>query len=60
MLVGTHADKEQERIVSFEQASEFAASSGMSYIETSAKTGYNVKEAFEGLAKFILQQRMKK
>jgi small GTP-binding protein len=53
MLVGNKCDlvKENpdERQVTTKEAEEFAKSCGTMYSETSAKTGENVKEAFESL-----------
>eukprot|EP00826_Nyctotherus_ovalis_P040343 TRINITY_DN3971_c0_g1_i6.p1 TRINITY_DN3971_c0_g1~~TRINITY_DN3971_c0_g1_i6.p1 ORF type:complete len:217 (+),score=56.14 TRINITY_DN3971_c0_g1_i6:40-690(+) len=52
MLVGNKSDIE-EREVSTETAQNFAKLNGMEYIETSAKTGTNVKEAFDEMTKAI-------
>ena len=53
MLVGNKCDlvKENpdERQVTTKEAEDFAKSCGLLYNETSAKTGENVKEAFESL-----------
>jgi hypothetical protein len=49
ILVGTMADLEERREVSFDEAEAFAKAHGMAYIETSAKTGANVTEALIGL-----------
>ncbi len=53
MLVGNKYDMVQgntyARAVSTEEASKFADKYNLMYAETSAKTGYNVKEAFESL-----------
>lgn len=53
MLVGNKQDLVQEnpslRKVSREDAEAYAKKYGLLYSETSAKTGYNVKEAFERL-----------
>ena len=54
ILVGAKQDLENERVVRYEEAKELADSWGIEYIETSAKTNYNVKEAFENLViKFV-------
>ena len=45
IIVGNKCDT-QQRQVSFEEAQEFALSTGLQYIETSAKTGYNVENIF--------------
>lgn len=46
ILIGNKSDKEATREVSKEEAMRFAASMGMEYIETSAKTTSNVEKAF--------------
>jgi len=46
ILVGNKAESEKDRVVSFEDASAFAHKVGIPYIETSAKTGLKVNEAF--------------
>ena len=51
MLIGNKNDIEgSKRQVSYEDAKEFADKLGISYIETSAKTSINVKEAFINMA----------
>jgi hypothetical protein len=47
------------RAVSFETASEWASKNGYNYIETSAKSGQNVPEAFHRLCTDILVKREK-
>lgn len=54
VLVGHKCDSE-EREVSQEEVDEFASEVGAPYIETSAKTGHNVTEAFELLTRRIYQ-----
>lgn len=53
MLVGNKYDLVQEnpssRQVKLEEITKFTDKYNLMYAETSAKTGYNVKEAFEGL-----------
>jgi len=46
LLVGNKSDLETDRVVSYQAAKEFADESHLAFIETSAKTGHNVKEAF--------------
>ena len=50
LLVGNKQDLENERKVAFSEAKELADKWGIEYIETSAKTNFNCKEAFEKLA----------
>ena len=53
MLVGNKYDLVENnsgaRGVSIDEATKFADKYNLMYAETSAKTGYNTKEAFEGL-----------
>jgi len=46
MVVGHKADMEAERVVSAKEGKQFADFHNMRFIETSAKTGQNVEEAF--------------
>ena len=48
MLVANKVDI-KERIITHNQGYEYASSRKIKYIETSAKTGYNIKEAFNEL-----------
>ena len=57
ILVGNKQDLENERQVLYEEAKDLADSWEISYIETSAKTNFNCKEAFEILAKDIIKFR---
>ena len=50
LLVGNKQDLENERKVEFAEAKQLADSWNVEYIETSAKTNFNCKEAFEKLA----------
>lgn len=47
VLVGNKIDKEQQRTVSTADGRVRAREYGCAYIETSAKTGHNVKDAFQ-------------
>jgi len=47
VLVGNKSDAIDQRLVNAEDAKMFAAKNKMEYVETSAKTGFNVSEAFE-------------
>lgn len=54
MLIGNKLDKE-EREVSYEEASRFAEENGLVYVETSAKTGEGVEDAFLTTARKIYE-----
>ncbi|CAD6580287.1 MAG: hypothetical protein CYPHOPRED_001182 [Cyphobasidiales sp. Tagirdzhanova-0007] len=60
ILVGNKVDAstDDSREVSSEEGQEWAAEHGMEYIETSAKTGQGVEEAFEETAKRIHSRLM--
>jgi small GTP-binding protein len=47
LLIGNKADRADERVVSVEDAQEFAKAHSMPYFETSAKTGDNVGAAMD-------------
>jgi small GTP-binding protein len=49
-LVGNKLDLESDRKIPADEASDWAASNGCSYYETSAKTGQGVRELFSALA----------
>lgn len=51
ILIGNKKDLESQRQVSTEEASKFAESQGMKYLETSAKDGLNIEESFVNLVK---------
>ena len=55
VLVGNKQDLENERKVTHAEAKQLADSWGVEYIETSAKTNFNCKEAFEKLAQKIVE-----
>ena len=57
LLVGNKHDLADERQVTQEEANQLAQSWGIEYIETSAKTNFNCKEAFERLAQKIVQTK---
>lgn len=59
ILIGNKSDKESTREVSKEEAMRFAASMGMEYIETSAKTTSNVENAFMTLTESMKRQFIK-
>ena len=55
ILVGNKLDLDNERQVSYKEAKDLADSWGISYIETSDKTNFKCKEAFEILAKDVIK-----
>ena len=55
MMIGNKKDYDDKRDVSFEEASTFAEENGLIFLETSAKTGENVEEAFIKTAQLIYQ-----
>jgi len=57
LLIGNKQDLGNERKVQFDEAKELAQSWGIEYMETSAKSNFNCKEAFERLAKQIIQMK---
>ena len=59
LLVGNKQDLENERQVYYTDAKAQADSWGIEYIETSVKTNFNCKEAFEKLAKNICGKKAK-
>ncbi|CAG9329491.1 unnamed protein product [Blepharisma stoltei] len=54
ILVGNKVDKEGERNVLFEEGQKFASEHQMIYLETSAKTGWNVDNIFHFVSAEIL------
>mmetsp|Transcript_866 Transcript_866/g.1143 ORF Transcript_866/g.1143 Transcript_866/m.1143 type:complete len:210 (+) Transcript_866:174-803(+) len=58
LLVGNKCDRTADRVVSEEQAQEFAKELGIPYIETSAKSAKNVEEAFLTMAGELIRQRV--
>ncbi len=57
LLVGNKQDLDKERKVNFDEAKALADSWNIEYIETSAKTNFNCKEAFEKLAQKIVEMK---
>lgn len=60
VLVGNIVDLENKRKVSFDEGEALAKSFGCPFFETSAKTGYNVEEAFFQLVREIKKVNEKK
>ena len=52
-LIGNKCDLSDERIISKEEAKDFAKSNNLMFMETSAKNAYNVQEAFTNLVKEV-------
>jgi Ras-related protein Rab-1A len=57
LLVGNKCDRTADRVVTEEQAKEFAEELGIPYIETSAKSAKNVEEAFLTMAGQLIKQK---
>ena len=57
LLVGNKQDLENERKLTYAAAKAQADSWGIEYMETSAKTNFNCKEAFEKLAQNIVKSK---
>ncbi|MFX0083162.1 MAG: GTP-binding protein [Candidatus Hodarchaeota archaeon] len=56
ILVGNKIDLKEERVISTEAGEELAKKLNLSYIETSAKTGENINDAFKMLALQIIKR----
>ena len=55
ILVGNKCDLTEDREISEEEGKAFALRNGMEFMETSAKMNTNVSEAFETLAKLMIE-----
>ncbi len=51
LMIGNKTDLKEIRLIDYERAEELAKQNGMEYIETSAKTGKNVYDAFFSIVK---------
>jgi len=60
LMVGNKTDLTEERQVTFEEGKKVADDLGMSYLETSAKTGENVNHAFGALAFLLIKDKITK
>ncbi len=60
ILIGNKCDLEEKRQVTYDQAKEMAEQFGMKYIETSAKTAYQVEDAFVTMTKEVIAQNAEK
>lgn len=57
LLVGNKSDRTADKVVTEEQAKEFADELGIAFLETSAKSAKNVEEAFLTMAGELIRQR---
>ena len=53
MLIGNKSDLDQRRQVSTEEGERFAKDNNLIFMETSAKTAFNVEEVFNFLVKYF-------
>ena len=60
ILIGNKCDLEDRREISKDEGEAFAMRNGMQFIETSAKLNTNVNEAFEALAKIMVESSNKR
>ena len=59
ILIGNKQDLASDREVSYDDAKKLADSWNIDYLETSAKTNFNCKEAFESMAIKIYESQAK-
>ena len=57
ILCGNKIDLENKRKVKFDEAKEYSIKKKIDYIETSAKTGINISQAFEKIVDLIIKNR---
>ena len=60
ILIGNKCDLEDSRQITKDEGEAFAIRNGMNFIETSAKINTNVNEAFEALAKIMVESSNKR
>ena len=60
ILIGNKCDLEEKRAIQKDEGEAFAMRNGMQFIETSAKNNTNVSEAFEALAKIMVESSNKR
>ena len=60
ILIGNKCDLEERREISKDEGEAFAMRNGMQFMETSAKLNTNVNEAFEALAKIMVESSNKR
>lgn len=58
MLIGNKLDAGDAKVVSTEDVKKRSSESDFLFMETSAKTGENVEEAFSTLARCLIQRRI--
>jgi len=56
VLVGNKSDLQEARQVSYQEASNYAQENDLVFMETSAKTGENVDDVFDKIARTILHK----
>jgi Ras-related protein Rab-2A len=56
VLVGNKVDLDENRVVSYDEGSEFAVKNGLIFEETSAKSGQGIEEVFQKSAKEIVKK----
>ncbi len=57
IIIGNKTDLVADRVISTEEGEQYALQKGVKFFETSAKTGENVVDVMEELAKLILSER---